>query len=415
MSMRKDGLFLLISLFIVAFCLAAGQLPQKIISSVHIEGNRHTKSIVILREMLTKPGTILKREKIIQDSCRIKNLGLFSKVRVYPRELSPDSVEIIVEVKETRYWTPFPNIDWSEEKGWSFGAGIKFRNWRGMNQRLSFSFMLGGKDELKFSFRQPWTAGYPFTYGVTLKRETWERRHEEFTETDFFLQGNCGRRFTNDLKCRAIFGIWQIESDVAGKTISCKNRDRFLSVGGGINFDTRGSRKNPKYGQYDTLFVETDLGFDPLFYLITTSGDLRRYKPLAPNQVLALNLKWTLQFGAIPAYKRKYLGGIYSIRGWSFASFKCNNLLIASVEDRITMIETKPRSLWFIKNLNCGLAIVLFVDVAVAWGGSEAPFLPLYQGKGIGLAIFLPLINVLRLDYAYGERWQFHIYGGWRF
>lgn len=413
--MAKSVLLFPIFLLIATLCLAEEQPPKKIVAGVRIKGNRHTKSIVILREMLTKPGTILREENIIQDSCRIKNLGLFSKVRVCPKDLSPDSVEIIVEVKETRYWAPFPNIDWSEEKGWSFGAGIRFKNLRGMNQRLLFSFMLGGKDELNLSFRQPWTIGYPFTYGVTLKREIWERRHEEFTETDCFLEGYWGRRFTNDLKCNTIFGIWQIGSDVDGKTISYKNRDRFFSLGGGINFDTRGSHENPKYGRYDTLFVGTDLGFDPLFYLITTSGDLRRYKPLAQKQVLALNLKWTLQLGTIPAYKRKYLGGIYSIRGWNFASFKCSNLLIASVEDRITMIETKPRRLWFIKNLNCGLAMVLFVDVAVAWGGSEAPFLPLYQGKGIGLAIFLPLINVLRLDYAYGEHWQLYIYPGWRF
>ena len=411
--MAKGGLLFPIFLFIAAFCLAEEQLPKKIVSSVHIKGNRYTKSIVILREMLTKPGDVLNEENLKKDRNRIKNLGLFADVKVYPESLFSDSIGVVVEVKETFYWFPFPAISWSEETGWSYGGGIALTNFRGMNQQLLFMLLWGGERALNFNFKQPWSPGYPLTYEIAVERGTRKRKYEGFKETDWLLKGDLGKYLKENLKAKISLGIQQVESDSAGKTISYKNRDRFFLLEGEAEFDTRDLNENPSHGWHNSLSMEIDQGFDPVFYLITTAVDLRRYQPIfLPGHVLALNLKAVLQLGSVPAYKHQYAGGIYSLRGWDYASFTGNNLLITSMEYRIPILKYEARRLAFIKSLNYGLTVVLFADVGGVWGGPTTAF---RTGEGFGLAILLPLINVLRLDYAYGERWQFHIYGGWRF
>lgn len=410
--MIKNRLIFPIFLLITALCLAE-ELSQKIVSSVHIKGNRQTKSIVILREMLTKPGDVLNEENLKKDRNRIKNLGLFADVKVYPESLFADSVDVVVEVKETFYWFPLPSLGWSEETGWSYGGGIAFINFRGMNQQLYFMFMLGGEKALSFGFYQPWSPGQPLTYEITLERGTCKRKYEGFKETETLLKGDWGKYLTENLKTKISLGIQQVESDTAGKTISSKNRDRFILLGGEVKFDTRDLHENPSHGWYNSLSMEIDQGFDPVFSLIKTKMDLRRYQPIFfLGHVLALNLKTVLQFGSVPAYKHQYAGGIYTIRGWNYASFTGNNLLAASIEYRIPILSYKERNLAFIKNFNYGLSGVLFADAGSVWGGSDTAF---RTGEGFGLAILVPLINSLQLDYAYGEDWQLHIYCEWRF
>jgi len=411
--MIKKQLLFPVFLFIAVFCFAEEQPKQKIVSSVRVKGNRQTKSIVILREMLTKPGDVLNEENLKKDRNRIKNVGLFADVKVYPESLVGDSVDVVAEVKETFYWFPFPALSWSEEIGWSYGGGIAHINFRGMNQQLSFMGMWGGEKALSFVFYQPWSPGHPITYEIIIERMAYERKYEGFKETDLLLKGDWGEYLAENLKRKITLGIQQVQTDAAGKTISPENRDRFLFLEGDIKFDTRDLYENPSHGWYNSLSIEIAQGFDPIFHLITTTVDLRRYQPLFfPGHVLALQLKTVLQFGSVPAYKHQYAGGIYSIRGWDYASFIGNNLLAASLEYRIPILNYKERNLAFIRNFNYGLSGVLFADLGGVWDGPKTGF---RRGEGFGLAILVPLINSLQLVYAYGKNWQLHIYCDWRF
>ncbi|SVE15252.1 uncharacterized protein METZ01_LOCUS468106, partial [marine metagenome] len=124
------------------------------LEEIKIIGNEHTQNDIILREiqhpMPGKYDSTLVRE----DRNRIYNLGLFSTVEIE----QVDSTYTIFLVETFRYF-PIPIVDFNEAKGWSYGGGIVFLNFRGMNQKLTIGGIIGEETTYFIDFRDPWIAG----------------------------------------------------------------------------------------------------------------------------------------------------------------------------------------------------------------------------------------------------------------
>ena len=108
------------------------------ISKIKIIGNDYTKSRIVLREIHHPiPGeydSIMAKA----DRDRIYNLGLFSTV-----EISQLDTIYLILLTETFNYLPIPLIEYSESKGFSYGAMFLMRNFQGLNRKVSIEGIFG--------------------------------------------------------------------------------------------------------------------------------------------------------------------------------------------------------------------------------------------------------------------------------
>jgi outer membrane protein insertion porin family len=176
-----------------------------------------------------------------------------------------------------------------------------------------------------------------------------------------------------------------------------------LSVGGITDYDTRDSWREPSRGWWnsvDFLWRSSTSSYG------TLDVDVRRYQPVAPRQTIVATSLLTLQSGTlgrdIPTYARFAIGGANTIRGWNFDSRNGKHQFINSLEYRFTAVPTRTfRVLGF--NLYGGVAVAAFADAGTAWDESAGFSDNAIGGGGIGLRLFVPFVNMIRLDLAFGD------------
>jgi outer membrane protein insertion porin family len=119
-----------------------------------------TKAYILTREMRTKPGEALNRDKLQADLRRIFGLGLFEDVQV-ALEPGQDPSKVVV------------NLNVQERKTGNFSAGAGFssnqNNLGGNNQKLNTQIQVGTREFLfDASFTDPWIATDPYRTSYTV-------------------------------------------------------------------------------------------------------------------------------------------------------------------------------------------------------------------------------------------------------
>jgi outer membrane protein assembly factor BamA len=97
------------------------------------------------------------------------------------------------------------------------------------------------------------------------------------------------------------------------------------------------------------------------------------------------------------------LGGGNTIRGWSFGSRNGKNQFINTAEYRYTLV--KPRSVSVSSfHVHVGLQLAVYGDFGQAWSeADEFRWEDFIGGYGFGLRILVPFVNMIRMDFAWGE------------
>ena len=139
--------------FICLFLFYSISFGSQIVD-VNIVGNKHSRNEIILREINHPHPAEFDSSMAKEDRNRIYNLGLFSTVDIR----TIDSVYTITLVETFRYF-PIPLLDYNEAKGWSYGGGISFINFNGLNQKLIFGGIGGEESTYFLNFHDPWIAG----------------------------------------------------------------------------------------------------------------------------------------------------------------------------------------------------------------------------------------------------------------
>jgi outer membrane protein assembly factor BamA len=97
------------------------------------------------------------------------------------------------------------------------------------------------------------------------------------------------------------------------------------------------------------------------------------------------------------------LGGTNSIRGWNKGVEQGKNQFINTVEYRFTFWGPKS---WSIRGVNAylGLQLAFFGDLGLAWNRSgEFRADNFIGGCGFGLRLLIPFLDVVRVDFAWGQ------------
>ncbi len=129
-----------------------------------------TKAYIVTREMRTKPGEALNRDKLQADLRRIFGLGLFEDVQVAlePGQ-DPSKVVVNLNVQERKTGNFSAGAGFSSNSGLFGTASYTQNNLGGNNQKLNTQLQIGTREFLfDASFTDPWIAGDPYRTSYTV-------------------------------------------------------------------------------------------------------------------------------------------------------------------------------------------------------------------------------------------------------
>ena len=382
-------------------------LYGRMVREIRIQNLRFTSRDIILRELASKVGEPYLEEKARLDLERLDKLRVFSSVEIRPIK-ADDEVVLEVVVRETYPILPAISIDVKDEEGFSIGPALQFINLKGRAMKLSTAARFGGATTAKLTFENPWNTGSRYPFKFDFHQRDRPNKADGFREVSSEVDFRMGRHLGEHGRAGGLFHFLTLGSDQPGVTLSPDNRDNVPSLGVYLGFDSRDLWSNPRrgwWGEFEVVKNGSFLGGDGNWW--TFSLDARRYQPLAARHVLALFSLATFQTGEVgvdlPVYLDYSIGGTNSVRGWKLASEQGKNQFINTLEYRWTFWG--PRS-WSIRGFTAdlGLQLALFGDLGIAWdGGAEFAADNLIGGYGFGLRLLLPFVDVIRIDFAFGQ------------
>jgi outer membrane protein insertion porin family len=425
-----------------------------------------TRKFILTRELRTKPGDPLNRDKLQLDVQRVFGLGLFEDVQVAlePGQ-DPRKVQVVLNVQERNTGNFSAGAGFSSSSGF-FGTGSYSQsNFGGNNQDLSVQLQIGTREFLfDTSFTDPWIATDPFRTSYTVNAFNRLTLPLVFDEGPF-----------EDVSCASVAFVPPCDVNLPNGDTPRVNR-----LGTGVVFTrplTREPDKIPRAfvasagiryqrisirdGDFDISPVDelgnllsiSPSGEDDLFTVQLGIGQDLRDNPLTPTrgsafrigleqsapigngsilmtrlrgsysyfipvnllkltkgpQALAFNVQAGTILGDLPPYEAFTLGGTSSIRGFGEGDVGSGrSFLQATAEYRFPLL-----------NFLGGINGVLFVDAGTNLGTQDnVPGSPgIIRGKpgdgigyGIGIRVKTP-IGPVRLDYGLnsdgGERFHF--------
>lgn len=161
------GFFSVLLLVLALHAVAAARSPELTDSSgrvtigrILIAGNTVTRDRIILRELSLHTGDTLSRfrldEVLKANRNRLYNLRLFNEVTIDPLELSPGTLDLLVQVQERWYTYPVPLFELSDRNfnDWwqnyrhdlrrvNYGLRLFQYNFRGRNETLRLTARFG--------------------------------------------------------------------------------------------------------------------------------------------------------------------------------------------------------------------------------------------------------------------------------
>ncbi len=392
------------------------------IDNLNIVGNKHTQFHIILRELHHPIPGEFDSTLALEDRNRIYNLGLFSTV-----EIDQVDSNYTVFLVETFRIYPIPLANHNEATGWSYGGGIAFINFRGMNQKLTLGGMFGEETTYFIDFKDPWRTGDHLSISGTV--------YQFFTNNPYYSYNyrekgfSIGTDFYNNNfhKIKLLMGLEYSTIDTNGidKIILEKYETiplnyKYFRGEFTYRYDTRDIYLDPTYGSLTTLFLKPKLSFGKSknYYLFLFKNLIfLKISDRYLNPVISFDTRILLQKSrTFPIFAYKYLGGEDFVRGYSPLSEKNSskvanliegyNVLYQSVQLQHTLIKKND----FNKmktGFEYGIDMVYFVDIGVI--SNELTSFNLKNtivGYGFGFRIFASGVGVIGIDFGFNPYGQ---------
>jgi outer membrane protein insertion porin family len=384
------------------------------VEEIRVEGNTKTRTSTILRNLRTKPGTVLNRRRFQKDLERLNNLGYFRRVEPDPQRGSErGKVILVLDVEEEK--TGLATIGVGYAGGGSSGirsgvtGAISYsdRNLFGEGKNVSLSWQRGAQiSSIGLSYLDPAINSNQDSIGVSIFKNDVEGLRQpvlvdgeqQFAFYDDSRIGGSvtyGHPLNDDLR---IFGTLRHEtievlrdSDSLFTPVGL-GTGSLNSVGFSALYDTRDDIFNPHVGSFANGSVNVaGFGGDFNFTKYTLEG--RHYVPLGENHTLALRGWGGLVSGDAPITEFFFAGGPDTLRGYQQNQFFGTHFLVANAEYRFPIANIK-----FLRG-------AVFADAGTAFTPGQGINEKLFYDAGVGLRITFPALGlgVIRLDYAIGE------------
>lgn len=412
----------------VALVITRG--PPVYFNRVLVAGNTKTRDKVVRRELLANEQELFAGTKITQSRNALQRTGYFEDVQVTTKKTEqPDTVDVLVEVKEGPTGTFQVGAGYSSGDGFLFNANVSEKNLMGRGQGVSGSFSIGSsRQDFVFSANDPYFRDT--RVGLGLEAFNTKREYSEFDERKlgfgvntsyplkyfrmpFFGADPADTRGSDVLAGNEPMTIWDYmrgsvsydltHENIGGVSTSApdsikseEGKSLTSAVTPGISYDSRDHFFAPTEGSKSAFSVKmAGLGGDSRFIKSDLSG--RWHYPLLKDPkwggAYVLALGGSLGYGIglaernngqkdLPLFERYFLGGINSIRGFSERSIGPRVPSDCETEDGVTRCSSTDviggekavvmnAELLFPIMDQYGIRGVAFFDMGNAFGDSE--------------------------------------------
>ena len=399
--------------FICLFLFYSISFASQIVD-VNIIGNKHSRNEIILREIHHPISGEYDSTFAKDDRNRIYNLGLFSTVDIRQVDSS-----YTITVVETFHFFPIPIADYNEAKGWSYGGGIAFLNFNGLNQKLILGGIGGEETTYFLNFNDPWVTGDHVSllgnvYQFNTKNPVYSYHYKE--------KGiNIGTGFYKNKvhKFNFLLGLEAASIDTAGIDYSGMNYNpndiltdyQYIRGEFGYIFDRRDIYLDPTSGGKFSFYFKPKISMGkPENYYRFQLG-YSKYFQLSDNYfnpVLSAKSKIYLQYSrALPIFEYLYLGGEDFVRGYSPLPEKNDievshliegfNIIYQSFQLQHTLFEKKDFS-----GVELGIDMVYFSDFGMSANDIASFKLQnMLIGFGFGFRFFASGAGVIGIDFGF--------------
>jgi outer membrane protein insertion porin family len=274
------------------------------INMIKIQGNAHTRDIVIRRELRMYPGERFDGAKLRLSKQRLKDLGYFEDVGYDIEDTDQqDQKDLVVQVKEAKTGT------------FSFGGGystvdrligfveveqknLDISNWStftGGGQDLRLRAQIGSSQRnLLLSFTEPWLFDHPVSAGFDLYlTENLNDGSTGYAYDQKTIGGDLrlGKALNDNLSVGTVYrlehiNISNLNADVSPALLEQAGNSMVSSLGFSVTDDYRDSKLSPTTGWSVTNSADIaggPLGGDRNFFRLQTSGQY--FYPLKINDV----------------------------------------------------------------------------------------------------------------------------------
>jgi outer membrane protein assembly factor BamA len=391
--------------FLIASASAAAQFDGQPVLTLTVSGLVHLDESVVTEQLKTRPGQPYAQSVVARDIVRLERLRVFSGISITPVQKA-GGVDVEVAVTETPRLFPAISLAVTDESGLSIGPAVKLVNIKGRPIDVGVVSQFGGNDLIAFSEVSPLRTGRLLWHSANVSFRDRLNRLEDFRERSIDIDARAGVHGGDVWQAGAIVQYYKVYADNNTVTLSGTDHDAFPGFGGVFIQDTRNSLTTPSRGWWNTVDIVQHVGSGTY---ATLNIDLRRYQTIAKRQSFLATTLLSLQSGEtgvdFPAYTDYAVGGENSVRGWDYASRRGKNQFITTIEYRHLTFPTRAFSVGGV-NLYAGLAIAVFGDVGSAWNAGSDFSRNTIAGGGIGLRVFVPFIDMLRLDFSFGDSMQ---------
>ncbi|MBN2000517.1 BamA/TamA family outer membrane protein [candidate division KSB1 bacterium] len=380
-----------------------------VLEDIEIIGNKKTNDHVILRHLSVQPGDTLGPGVLVVNKNRLDATKFFKSTDVYTKPGSEKGlVVLVVEIEERKWPAYYFKGGHGDLDGWYLiPVGFNFSNLFGHGQYLDFQMKWGNRqDGISVSYTQPDFLETASQLDISVFLNSVEFTHYwDFNDTAQTVQ-NVGLAFklsnpfdiykSLSLTGRQV-GVQPVSNQVL-KPYFGDDFNRAILTAIGFTFDTD-TRDNPLFpasgfwGAFNAEIVYKHFSANYAFPKLTYDG--RWFYRISERNVFAFHLESGYTTSQAPFYERFYLGGSYSLRGYSFARLTPlgwgSSLLAAQTELRFPLGSAEFPQYKHI--------IVLYYDVGGIWSPGELPgVMDFHHGLGVGYRIKLPIVNIARLD-----------------
>ena len=409
------------------------------INKILISGNEKTKDYVIERNIMTEPGAVYNENQLKQDLVRLYSTQAFKDVNrsIEQSEDDPDKYDVTIELKEQRTASVSLGGGLDSATGVFGSAGITDNNFRGLNQRVSLTGMVGSgvlmsdssimnhmNYQAELSFFEP----HFLNADNSLMSKIYFRDLGSYQiplamERRIGIEGTIAHRLKVNKNLSSTLTIGgeyihlkegdynRISSLYSSHGLNMSEREKelqggyFLRIAPGLAYDSRDSATNPRHGALASVRYEEAFGLDGFG---KTNGRLtgmaKRYIPIAKKSSLTFTGRGGIKIHGsnMPEVMAYRLGGPYTIRGYKVNGVGTGTSFIMGSAELATPIPFVDRlKIGFLQNLR----ITFWVDAGTVFNPTIASKLydrPLHAiTAGVGLKINMPGVGPLSIDYGF--------------
>lgn len=316
-------------------------INEGIIGTLIAEGNIHTRSHVVLRELPLGKGDVFNSKKAQQGISNIYSTGLFDRVYLSITSSNPDS-RLIIKLVEKKYFITKFGARYGLERGTQGFIETQDENMFGIGAKSLIHLQYGSRDELAMYqlrtdriFNTYLTAKFDMHFSRTQNRI--QEQPKKFGEYE-------DRRYGGVLSLGAQiarFGTVTVESRVedirvASDPVRYSEKFKLSTLTFRSIIDTQDKYPFPHRGNYTHMYYEIanrlfggDLSYNKLYSSFEWYLPLSRYHVLHPHTVFGTADE------TLPFAERFRLGGDKSLFGFRENVLHGRTVLGGSMEYRI--------------------------------------------------------------------------------